>query len=193
MSNIVTSTAYPEQDLEGHAAPARGGAASDVNPPSSTEIASFVMNERPLSAVLESARRALAVAGSFDEVKTIRDRAEALRVYLRSITAAREAQNECAEIKIRAERRMGEELAWLEKNVGTKGQLAGEAPSGRAVLAVTSCHRQAKIKQHRNIRRRPSRISASASSSRRAGRRSRPSRPINSKRTSRRSRSRARS
>src|ERR1700687_6107773 len=74
--------------------------------------------KRPIEMVVASARRALEVAGSFEEVKAVRDKAEALRAYLRSIDAARDAQNDCAEIKIRAERRMGEELARIEKNAG---------------------------------------------------------------------------
>lgn len=49
-------------------------------------------------------------AKTFTEIKEIRDRAEALRVYQRSIGAAQDAQNACAEIRVRAERRMGEEL-----------------------------------------------------------------------------------
>jgi N6-adenosine-specific RNA methylase IME4 len=78
----------------------------------------LVSAKRPIEMVVASARRALEVAGSFEEVKAVRDKAEALRAYLRSIDAARDAQNDCAEIKIRAERRMGDELARIEKNAG---------------------------------------------------------------------------
>jgi site-specific DNA-methyltransferase (adenine-specific) len=53
---------------------------------------------------------AIESAGSFQDVKDIRDKAEALRVYQRSIGAAQDAVNAAAEIRIRAERRMGEEL-----------------------------------------------------------------------------------
>ena len=74
--------------------------------------------KRPIAMVVASSRRALEVAGSFEEVRAIRDKAETLRVYARSIGAARDAQNDCAELKIRAERRMGEELARIEKNAG---------------------------------------------------------------------------
>jgi len=68
-----------------------------------------------LPALIESARRALDGAVSLDEVKYIRDRAEALRIFAKSIGAATEASNRCAEVKLRAERRMGEELAKVEK------------------------------------------------------------------------------
>src|SRR3981189_2583441 len=74
--------------------------------------------KRPMGMVVASARRALEVAGSCEEWGAIRDKAETLRVYARSIGAARDAQNDCAELKIRAERRMGEELARIEKNAG---------------------------------------------------------------------------
>jgi hypothetical protein len=71
--------------------------------------------------MVDDAKQALAVASSFEEVKDIRDSAEAMRVFAKSIAAGQKAQNHCAEIKIRAERRMGEVLAKLDKNVGAKG------------------------------------------------------------------------
>lgn len=67
-----------------------------------------------LPALISGARRALEVACSFAEVKVIRDKAEAMRVLARSISAGTEAQNRCAELKLRAERRLGEELAKAE-------------------------------------------------------------------------------
>lgn len=69
-----------------------------------------------LSALVAGARRALEHATSFVEVKDIRDKAEALRVYVRSINGSAEAQNRCAELKVRAEIRMGQELAKMEKH-----------------------------------------------------------------------------
>jgi N6-adenosine-specific RNA methylase IME4 len=59
----------------------------------------------------DAARRALALATKIDEVKDIRDKAEALRQYLRQAGQGLEMQNQCAEIKIRAEVRAGELLA----------------------------------------------------------------------------------
>lgn len=61
---------------------------------------------------------AIEQAGSFDEVKAIRDQAEALRAYSRSIGAALDAVNAAAELRIRAERRMGEALRDAEKPKG---------------------------------------------------------------------------
>ena len=75
-----------------------------------------------------AARRALAEAHSVDEVKTIRDRAEALRAYSKQAGESLEMQNQIAEIKLRAERRAGELLGEMESAQGKRTDL------------VTSCH-----------------------------------------------------
>ena len=62
----------------------------------------------------DTARWELALATNIDEVKLIRDKAEILRQYIRQQGASLEMQNQCAEIKIRAERRAGEILAERE-------------------------------------------------------------------------------
>lgn len=67
---------------------------------------------------LDRARTAIIQAKSLQEVKEIRDQAEALRVYARQAKDSLEIQNYCAEIKLRAERRAGEMLA---ENVEHKG------------------------------------------------------------------------
>ena len=78
---------------------------------------------------------AIEQAGSFDEVKAIRDQAEALRVYSRSIGAALDAVNAAAELRIRAERRMGEALRDTEM---AKGGRPSETPTpGVSVSAPT--------------------------------------------------------
>ncbi len=58
----------------------------------------------------EAARRALADARTIDEVKDVRDKAEALRLYMKQAGHGLEMQNDVAEIKLRAERRAGELL-----------------------------------------------------------------------------------
>lgn len=55
-------------------------------------------------------RVALAKCASVDEVKEIRDKAEAMRAYAKQVGYGLEMQNSAAEIKIRAGRRGGELL-----------------------------------------------------------------------------------
>ena len=64
------------------------------------------------------AKKALSKAVNIDEVKSIRDKAEALRLYIKQQGDSLEKQNNCAEIKIRAERRAGELVKEQEKNKG---------------------------------------------------------------------------
>lgn len=66
-------------------------------------------------ALLSKAQKALAEAVDVHEVKDIRDKAEAVRAYYRQIGDSLEAQNSAAEIKLRAERRLGEMLAAMDK------------------------------------------------------------------------------
>lgn len=66
----------------------------------------------------EAAKQALAIATSIDEVKEIRDKAEAMRAYTKQVGDSHEMQNQCAEIKLRAERRAGEMLGEMEKHKG---------------------------------------------------------------------------
>jgi len=69
----------------------------------------------------DTAKRELALASSIDEVKLIRDKAEALRQYIKQQGASLEIQNQAAEIKIRAERRAWEMLT-NPANVRQPGQ-----------------------------------------------------------------------
>jgi hypothetical protein len=55
-----------------------------------------------------------------DEVKQIRDKAEAMRMYARQAQYTLEMQNMCAEIKLRAERRLGEMLQ--ETRIAERGE-----------------------------------------------------------------------
>lgn len=64
--------------------------------------------------LLTQAHQALAQATSLDEIKDIRDKAEAARKYVESAQLGLALQNHAAEIKLRAERRAGELLAELK-------------------------------------------------------------------------------
>lgn len=64
----------------------------------------------------DRAREELDVAATVDEVKKIRDKAEALRQYAKQSRLSLDMQNRCAEIRIRAERRGGDMLREMEKH-----------------------------------------------------------------------------
>lgn len=81
--------------------------------------------------LVSEARRQLQEATSIHEVKTIRDKAAAVKLYLQQAGEGLEAQNAAAEIKLRAERRAGELLSSVEKNGGGR-------PSGNRSHAATS-------------------------------------------------------
>ncbi len=66
-----------------------------------------------LDDAFDMARRALEATNSFNEVKDIRDQAETLRAHARRVKWSLEIQNQCAEIKLRAERKAGSMLATL--------------------------------------------------------------------------------
>jgi FtsZ-binding cell division protein ZapB len=71
----------------------------------------------------DAACRALAAAVAVDEVQDIRAKAEALRAYAKQ-AKNRQMEMDAAEIRIRAERRLGELMAAQGETVGTaKGQL----------------------------------------------------------------------
>lgn len=67
---------------------------------------------------IDLAYRAVMEARSVDEVKDIRDKAEALRRYAKQQGLSLEAQNAWAEISLRAQRRAGELLAEMPRSNG---------------------------------------------------------------------------
>ncbi len=74
----------------------------------------------------DAARRALAEARSIDEIKLVRDQAEALRLYVRQQGESLEMQNDIAEIKLRAERRAGDLLQQIGVQAGNPQLLHDE-------------------------------------------------------------------
>lgn len=66
----------------------------------------------------DKAKQAIEEARTIDEVKDIRDKAEAFRLYAKQQKESLQVQNKVAEIKLRCERRIGEMLQETPKNEG---------------------------------------------------------------------------
>ena len=106
-----------------------------------TDLALNIPSSSPL-ARLETARRLLAEVRSVDDAKAIHDFAEAARVYARQARLGLEAQNDAAEIRLRAERKLGELLAALPKQDGgdaarARSQAATEVPPRLGDLGIS--------------------------------------------------------
>lgn len=67
---------------------------------------------------VEKARQFLEQSKNVDEVRDVADKAKAVALYLRSRSASIESQNDAAEIRLRAERRLGELTKELPKQTG---------------------------------------------------------------------------
>jgi hypothetical protein len=78
--------------------------------------------------------RAIAAAHAVDEIKAFRDKAAALQAYAR-MAGNYEAENRCAEMRLRAERRAGELLAAMDKAKGGQPYQA----TGPAARPVETC------------------------------------------------------
>lgn len=72
-------------------------------------------------AALDHANKLLAKAETLNEVKVIRDQAQALATYSRAAKLGLEMQNRCAALKLRAERKAGQMLAKMNLKPGPKG------------------------------------------------------------------------
>lgn len=90
---------------------------------------------------LSQVRRQIAACRSVDELKDIRDRAEALRAYTKQAGECLEVQNDAAEIKLRAERRAGEILAGMGVKQGRKGKGSIVEPLAELGLTKKQSHR----------------------------------------------------
>ncbi len=106
-----------------------------TNKPNATAI---TKSSAPASLLrVEEACALLAKCRTIDEAKGIRDKAEAIKAYLRTQNASLEAQNDAAEIKIRAERRLGELLS-EQRLAGTRATKAANLKRGPKLQAATS-------------------------------------------------------
>ncbi len=86
-----------------------------------TEVATRGGENRAF-AFLSKAREAVEKAKTVQELKGIRDQAEAVRQYAKQASESLAIQNHCAEIKIRAERKAGELLKEMPKPHGSRGK-----------------------------------------------------------------------
>ena len=71
-------------------------------------------------ALLAEATRALAAAESFDEIRGLRDKAEAVRAFARAANLNLDLQNKAAELKLRAERKAGAVLQKMKLRGGDR-------------------------------------------------------------------------
>ena len=71
--------------------------------------------------------RSLATASTFSEVFDVRNRAEVLRKLAETVRASLDLQNQAAELRLRAERQMGEQLAQLKLRGGDRRSKASSS------------------------------------------------------------------
>src|SRR5262245_10859990 len=75
------------------------------------------------------------------EARELRDKAEAIRHYLKRARAGLAAMNEAAEIKLRSERRAGEFLRETVNHAGCRGMGPGVLPTLPAGITKMESHR----------------------------------------------------
>ena len=86
--------------------------------------------------MLDTAKASLASLNRVDAVKDLRDKAQAIQAYMKQSGDSLELQNSAAEVKIRAERRIGELLAEMPKNTGAQG--VGPSPEALRLQSATA-------------------------------------------------------
>jgi N6-adenosine-specific RNA methylase IME4 len=99
---------------------------------------------------VEKARKILAECVRVDEAKSIRDKAAALVTYQRQQKAGEEAQNDAAEIKLRAERRIGELLIQMAEEgeratAGDRGRPKKSGHDGRSSVERAPTYKELEI------------------------------------------------
>jgi N6-adenosine-specific RNA methylase IME4 len=81
------------------------------------------VNSSSTDLVLANAATSLAVATDFSEVKHVRDVAETIRTFYMKVGKTLEEQNKATELKLRAERQLGQMLATMELGQGKRTDL----------------------------------------------------------------------
>lgn len=85
---------------------------------------------------ISAAKNALAKASTFGDILEIRDKAAAIKVYMKSAGDSLAVQNQAAEIKLRAERKAGQLLSEMEKQNGSRG--VGKKVEGQDVSPLST-------------------------------------------------------
>lgn len=112
-----------------------------------------VVDDLPVLSV-ELARDLLAKSKSVDEVRDVADKAKAIGLYLRTKNASIDAQNDAIEIRIRAERRIGELLEGIKQVRGPRdrrgeGKMAKLKSLGIKTTEAIRCSSLALIPEER--------------------------------------------
>lgn len=89
------------------------------------------MRDTGALAQISQARRFLEQAKDLTDIKAVKDMAEAARLYARARRLGLETENAAAEIKVRADRKLGETLATTAKNRGGQPEQRGSTPTPR--------------------------------------------------------------
>lgn len=101
----------------------------------SPRVALAAVEQEQMLARLEEMREGLAWAVSITEVKELRDGAEVIRAWARQRDSSLEMQNGAAELKLRAERRLGELLAVTVRHEGGRPRGNGDTMQPFSTLA----------------------------------------------------------
>jgi len=108
------------------------------------------MSEHTTLVKLDHARKLLDEARTCDEIKKIHSHAEALRAYSQQQKLSVDCYNRATEIKLRAERRMGESLSAMAKNKG--GQHTHRNSTGKEAPTSAPTLRELEITKQQSVR-----------------------------------------
>lgn len=108
-----------------------------------------VASHEPAQLDVERARDFLARCKSSDEAKGLRDKAAAVAIYLRTRGASLEAQNDALEIKLRAERRIGELTREIPKAAPQEKAGRGKVGPTPGLTSKTSSLRDLNVPKQR--------------------------------------------